>query len=1455
VAEDAHLALRFSGPIAIEGVTAGTIVLTGPNGDVPVRAVLAESGRLLFLWPQAPLASDSDYVLRLPALADEQGGPVKVAPIAFTTRRDPRAKPPVAPDAEAWVPDADSLQNGWRSGRPDSPWQQLPARQATDGITALAGQVLRLDGLPLPGVTLAVGNQRTETDRTGRFLLPLPEGTTGRVEMLIDGRTASRPRRTYGLFEVGVAVRAGRTTVLPYTVWMPLLDTAHTVRIPSPTTSEVVVTTPRIPGLELHLPAGTVIRDEEGAVVRELTITPIPLDRPPFALPSIEVPVYFTIQPGGAYVHTYGSGTKGAWLVYPNGPKGWAGKRIPFYHYDPEEKDWYVYGLGTVMPNRAQVVPDASTRLYEFNGAMINMGWGPPADAEPPGDCCGNDGDPVNLTTGLFELEQTDLSMPDVLPIALTRTYRTRDLDVRPFGIGTTHPYAIFLWSALQYQEADLILPDGGRIHYVRTSAGTGFTNAVFEHKETATTSATPTGFYKSTLTWNGAGWDLRMKDGMVYVFGENAPLQAIRDRYGNTIRLTWSLTNASGSGYGNLLQVTSPHGRWIRFTYDGSNRISEATDPIGRTVGYTYDALGRLWKVTDPLNQVTEYTYDANHRMVTVKNRNGVVFVTNEYYATGSTDGWVKKQTFADGGAYQWSYSVVNGKSTQTDVTNPRGFQRRVTFNSSGYTLTDTRALGTPEQQVVSFERPTSANFIALATDAIGTTTRSERDASGNLTTVIALDGTPDAVTVAYTFDPVYNQVASITDELNHTTVYSYDAAGHLSSITDPLNHVTTMAYNSAGQRIASTDHLQNTTHFEYLKGDLIRITDPLMRSMTWFVDAVGRKISLTDPAGRRTAYSYDAVDRVTQVTDPTGSITLYSYLPDGQTQTLTDANQNTNVMSYDVMGRFAGRTDPLGRTEALEYDLNGNRVLQTDREGRQISRIYDGLNRLKRLTYADGAIVDYVYDVSDRVTAINSSAFGNTARTYDAFDRLTTESTAEGTISYTYTGAGLIESVTVSGTQAGTYAYDDANRLESITRGADVVSFQYDATDRRTALTLPNGVITEYSYDSASQLTGLVYKNAGGTTIGDLGYAYDATGNRVSVNGSFARVLFPAASVSGTYDAANRLTNWGGETLTHDKNGFLTAKGLTTYGWNVQGQLTAVDQKLFGYDAVGRRKSVTEGGTTRSFLYDRGNIVEDQVSGVPVSGRLVGPGIDEWFRGDGGAGIFPLTDGLESTVAVVDSTGALVDQYTYEPYGRTTNASSGGNQRYQFTGREKDDNTLCYYRMRYYDAGTMRFLSEDPSQWQGGMNFYTYVDGAPTRFVDPFGLQAKPSNMPIPRPDKRCCDKKQLEDRISRVTGFLNGIKRGQPPTGKPMGSTARMMDCDPATGWCVLVPRPPEDFNSGCSEPDECVNYCCNRHEWFHFTDQRRYNRNWDLVRITLFKEKPAHEIELRCLKSFR
>jgi len=436
----------------------------------------------------------------------------------------------------------------------------------------------------------------------------------------------------------------------------------------------------------------------------------------------------------------------------------------------------------------------------------------------------------------------------------------------------------MFLWSAQQYEEADLVLPDGARIHYVRVSDGTGWTDAIFEHVETATTSATPTAFYKSVMSWNGNGWDLRLKDGTVYVFGENAPLQAIRDRYGNTIEIA----HQNGQ-LGAVTRVTSPHGRWFEFTYNGP-LISELKDPAGRRWQYTYDGQSRLWKVTDPMDHVTEYTYDADHNMTSVKNRNGVVYVTNEYTTVADAPtpvGWVKKQTHADGGVYEFTYDVVDGKSVQTDVKDPLGYIRRVTFNDDGYVLEDRRAVGEPEERATVSGRQAGTHFVTASTLG-GLTTATTYDEFGNVTSVTRPLGT-ESVTTTYTYEPHFHQVATITDPLDHTTTFGYDVHGNLTSITDPLQHQTTFGYNSRGQRTSVTNALQHTTTFVYQGGDLKSVTDPLSRTTTRVTDAAGRLLAVTDPLGHTTRYNYDANSQLRTVTDAPGARRRSTTGPEG--------------------------------------------------------------------------------------------------------------------------------------------------------------------------------------------------------------------------------------------------------------------------------------------------------------------------------------------------------------------------------------------------------------------------------------------------------------------------------------------------------------------------------------------------------------------------------------------
>jgi RHS repeat-associated protein len=863
-----------------------------------------------------------------------------------------------------------------------------------------------------------------------------------------------------------------------------------------------------------------------------------------------------------------------------------------------------------------------------------------------------------------------------------------------------------------------------------------------------------PTAFYGARLSYNGTVWELRLKNGFIYEFALGGPLQAIRDRFGNVITIT-RLVNK----FGNISKITAPHGRYIEFTYDTSDRITQAKDNFGRTVTYAYDTSGRLWKVTDAKGGETEYSYNAAHRMLTITDPRNIVYLTNEY----DTSGRVIRQTQADTGVYEFAYTLNGGQVTQTDVTNPRGFVRHVAFNAARYPTSDIAALSQTVEQETTYSRLSGSQLVETATDELARVTRFQYDGKANVTSVTRLYGTSDAKTTSFTYDPSYSLVTSVTDPLSHTTTYAYDWEGRLTSVTDPLSHQTTFTANGAGQTTSITTALGKTTSFTYELGDLVGVTTPLGHSETRFVDPAGRLVRVTDARGGVSRFENDNLNQLTKVIDPLGGETTFTYDGNGNLLTLTDARSKTTTWIYDNMDHIATRTDPLSRQESFSYDLNGNLKTWTDRGGQVTSYSYDALDRETFVGFGTtGTPPTYAstfattYDAGDRPTSSVDSVAGTVTRSYDLLDRLTSEVTPEGTIGYTYDAADRRATATVTGQTAVSHSFDNADRVTSVTRGTASVAIAYDNGDRRTSLTLPNGILVEYGYDDDSRLTGLTYKQ-GSTTIGTLTSGYDAGGQRTTVGGSYARTGLPAALTSATYDNANQVATWAGTSFTYDLNGNLTSDGVRSYTWNARNELASLTGPVsgsFGYDGFGRRRSKTVGGTTTQFLYDGLNPVQELQSGTPTANLLTGLTIDEYFTRTDSAGVRNyLTDALGSSVALADGSGTIQTEYTYEPFGGMSASGASTANTVAFTGREADGTGLFFYRARYHDPRLQRFISEDPIGFAGGaVNLYRYVNNSPTTRTDPLGLEDLPRTpkppLPFPKPEDPLAPPPHLPD-----------------------------------------------------------------------------------------------------------
>ncbi|WP_418961257.1 IPT/TIG domain-containing protein [Streptomyces tritici] len=1048
--------------------------------------------------------------------------------------------------ADAWQPGKANLSGrDWITERGADAPKGPAALRAPPKSTALTGRVLKLDGKPLPNVTVTAGGKTSRTDAQGRFLLAgiSPEATT----LIVDGKSANTKDRSYGRFDIRIQPKAGRAVDLGFPVWMTPLDTKHTVRFDAPAKTDVILKTPQIPGLEVRIPKGSVVRDDKGKPVTELGITAIPIDRPPFPLPKNSViPVYFTVQPGGTYVFP-----KGAQIVYPNYTREAPGTRVEFLDYDPKKKGWYVYGHGTVTPDGRQVMPDAKTRVWAFHGAMFNTdGWLGWATGWLQDALDWLSGDPVELSTGYLTDSRTDLAVSDPRGNAeVTRTYWQGDTDKRAFGIGRDLIYNSFLHSKEQYKEVDLYLPGGGKVHFVRTSPGTSWTDAVFEP-------VGPGAFEGSKIVNANSEWELRFRDGTVWTYPQYAPLSKIRDRHGNTIKI-----DRLGGKKGDITQVTTPGGRWVSFTYDTQHRITGAKDNIGRTTSYTYDTLGRLETVTDPAGKVSRYEYDgSSNRVWKATDARGIVYMTNVFDGYGR----VKEQTLTEGQKYTFAYSLnAELKPTATNVTEPGGAVRRVDFDANGYGVKETQAYGSTLARATTYTRDAANHRIKSVTDPYGRRTDLTYDTNGYVTSTTERAGTTNARTSGTTvFDGPFDQPTKITDPLGNVTSLAYDAAGNLDTVTDPEGRVTRYDFEPDGQVKSITAPDGAVTTYNYRYGDLTSVKDPEGRVSSRFPDAAGRSTVMVDNNGSASTVIYDVLNQARKATDPLGQAVSFAYDENGNLTTLTDARGNSTTWTYDQADRPKTATDPYGSNAGFEYHPAGQVSKVTDRMGRIATADYDLLGRAKSTKYnidlagQPESQVTYEYDTYDLPAKITDTAAGTQSFTYDVYDRTKSVTGPTGTVGYDYDTADRRTTTTAGGVTT-TYGYDRSSILTSVKTGAQQVTFGLDPAGREQTATYPGGMVRTTTYGTAGAIKSIAYAQ-GTASVGTLTYNRDANDQTIRNYGTLASIALPAAESGSVFGKDNRLTTFNGRTFTYDNEGQLTDDGNNTYNWNSRGQLT---------------------------------------------------------------------------------------------------------------------------------------------------------------------------------------------------------------------------------------------------------------------------------------------------------
>lgn len=395
----------------------------------------------------------------------------------------------------------------------------------------------------------------------------------------------------------------------------------------------------------------------------------------------------------------------------------------------------------------------------------------------------------------------------------------------------------------------------------------------------------------------------------------------------------------------------------------------------------------------------------------------------------------------------------------------------------------------------------------------------------------------------------------------------------------------------------------------------------------------------------------------------------------------------QNKLEYIYNTAGRLSAITDQNGNSVTLRYDGSGALISVNGAGGKSLSFTSEN-GRIKTITDPDGRIVEYNYDVSGKLLQVKSAGGGikkyeyNSkglrsitdengrkfiVNEYDEYGRVILQYDENGSmIEYSYGDANMENAYTVISTGKGSkykyneklyiikktfddgtyeeYTYDQYGNRDSIRdRNGNISRYTFDERGNLISITspAPYNYTTSYTYDENDKLTSI-------TTGGGAyrSFEYDTGGNLVKADTRLDESTY--ASTLYSYDAYGRLTS-----VTDGEGGITTLQ----YGSD-SNPLRIIDAEgnitEFGYDVLGRRKSISTAYGTTTFEYNKkdrlekitdpaGNITRMKYDLAGNLTKLINPQQYDLLTDDG-TGYTNDYDALDRLVRQTDPLGAVL-------------------------------------------------------------------------------------------------------------------------------------------------------------------------------------------------------------------